>query len=381
MSDKTSNGNSNWENLPAEAPSSDAISQYRDGDDLMFNPEAFDQAQRVARMLAKSDLVPQAYRSRGDHDEKRAIANCFIALQMAKRMQIDPFMFMQNSYVVHGRPGIEAKLAIALANRHGPFTGPIQWAVDRDENGQIVSCTAFATHKVTGETCEATITREMVEAEGWHLPKGQTQQTSKWVTMPEQMYRYRSAMFLIRLYAPEVLLGMRTVDELEDMGEEIEATVEDPPVGRHSFVKRPEPEKQIPETTTAPVATESPEASEPESTEPAPAAKKRMTLNRVLEILRMYEGSGASLDDLRSNLDDDGINVDRIEENLEKWIEEGKIVFAVSNGDSRYIHPDFDEKPPANPTHQPEQPEPERPDAPPLEMKAPEPKRNINPPF
>jgi hypothetical protein len=53
---------------------------------------------------------------------------------------------------------------------------------------------------------------EVAKLEGWIDKNG-----SKWRTMPEQMLRYRSAMWLARLYAPECLMGMSTVDELEDM--------------------------------------------------------------------------------------------------------------------------------------------------------------------
>ena len=38
-------------------------------------------------------------------------------------------------------------------------------------------------------------------------------------SMPDIMFQYRSAAFLGRLYCPEVILGLSTNDELQDMGE------------------------------------------------------------------------------------------------------------------------------------------------------------------
>ena len=35
--------------------------------------------------------------------------------------------------------------------------------------------------------------------------------------MPDLMLRYRAATFFSRLYCPELTMGMRTTDELEDM--------------------------------------------------------------------------------------------------------------------------------------------------------------------
>jgi len=54
----------------------------------------------------------------------------------------------------------------------------------------------------------------MAKAEGWSTKAG-----SKWLTMPEQMLRYRAAAFFARIYAPDITLGMQTSDELRDVAE------------------------------------------------------------------------------------------------------------------------------------------------------------------
>lgn len=165
---------------------------------LFFDVDKFEHAQRVARMLATSTLVPEHFRNN--------LGNCVIALNYADRIKADPFMVMQNMYVVHGRPGIEGKLVIALINQSGRFE-PIEF----DESEE--SCTAFAKEIKSQKILRGpTIDMKMVKAEGWLSKTG-----SKWLTMPQVMFRYRSAAFFARTYCPEVLLGMRTVDEIEDM--------------------------------------------------------------------------------------------------------------------------------------------------------------------
>lgn len=174
----------------------------------------FDHLWRVAKTFADSDLVPTHFRQKP--------SNCFIVLNMAVRLEVDPFMFMQNTYVVHGKIGMEAKLAIALVNSRGPFKGPIQWRFDGEGKDQV--CTAYAFNKETGDICEASVSWEMVEKEGWSS-------NSKWSSMPEQMFKYRSATFLARLYAPECLIGMQTEDELIDVdGPNIAPEIEPPSV-------------------------------------------------------------------------------------------------------------------------------------------------------
>lgn len=174
----------------------------------LLDTDRFAQVQRVAKLFSESDLVPEVFQGKP--------ANCAVALQMAFRMRVDPMMLMQNMYIVKGRPGIEAKLAIALMNSRGPFDGPLQWRLDGE--GDSRSWTCFAIHRGTQKTCEATVTWAMVKAEGWDKPrgKGEFQQPSKWTTIPDIMGRYRSAMILGRLYCPEVLLGLPSDDELHD---------------------------------------------------------------------------------------------------------------------------------------------------------------------
>jgi hypothetical protein len=40
---------------------------------------------------------------------------------------------------------------------------------------------------------------------------------SKWKTMLEQMFQYRAASFFGRIYAPDILKGMHSIDEVRDM--------------------------------------------------------------------------------------------------------------------------------------------------------------------
>ncbi len=64
---------------------------------------------------------------------------------------------------------------------------------------------------------------QMALDEGWLTKKG-----SKWQTIPELMLRYRCASFFGRLYAPELLMGLQTTEEVMDF---IDAT----PDGTGSF--------------------------------------------------------------------------------------------------------------------------------------------------
>ena len=185
---------------------------------LYFNPARFEQTYRASRMLASSDMVPDAYRGKS--------ANCFIALQVADRMQIDPFMYMQNTYVVHGKPGLNGSLAIALINSKGPFTEPIQFTF-KGTASKDRQCTATGILP-NGRKCQSTVTWQMVTDEGWTSNK-------KWFSIQDQMFSYRSAAFLGRLYCPEVLMGMQTVEELIDVGPQAGQEIDKPKTGNEGL--------------------------------------------------------------------------------------------------------------------------------------------------
>lgn len=167
----------------------------------------FETKQREARIYASSPLIPEHLRSGGG---AVALANCYVALQMAELLEENPLVVMQNIYFVGGRAGWNASYMIARANKSGIFRDPIDW--DPTGEGDRLSVTAFAYVKSTGKRVQATASMEMAKAEGWT-------KNPKYKSMPEQMLRYRSATLLIRCYCPQVMLGgpTHTVDELEDV--------------------------------------------------------------------------------------------------------------------------------------------------------------------
>ena len=198
----------------------------------LLHAEKFNHMWRVASLFGKSKMVPAQYQGQTE--------NCFIACQMAVRLGVDPFMFMQNTYIVHGRPGMEAKLAIALVNSSGLFRDSLDYEIEGDDaSEQGYRVRAFAVRKSTGKQVNGPwIDWMLVKAEGWDKTNG-----SKWKTMPALMFQYRAATFFARLHCPERLMGMQTVDEAEDVGERryVESTSQPPAPGRHKLGAEPEP--------------------------------------------------------------------------------------------------------------------------------------------
>lgn len=168
--------------------------------------ERFSLMQREAKLFAASPLIPQHLRAGGP---EQAMANCYIALKLARTMGEDPLVVLQNIHVVNGKAGFATQYMIARANAAGIFRGRIDWRLDRSDPKNL-SVTAFATLKDTGQEVSVTCDMRMAEAEGWT-------KNPKYRSMPDVMLRYRSAAFLIRFYAPDVMLGYQTSEESEDV--------------------------------------------------------------------------------------------------------------------------------------------------------------------
>jgi hypothetical protein len=131
-------------------------------------------------------------------------------LELAQRTGAPPLAVMQHLSIVQGKPTWSAQFIIAALNACGRFT-PLRFVVEGA--GEQQSCFAWAEDRATGERLEGPkVTIQMAKAEGWYGKQG-----SKWQTMPELMLRYRAATFFGRLYAPDLLLGMQTVEEARDI--------------------------------------------------------------------------------------------------------------------------------------------------------------------
>ena len=178
---------------------------------VFFNIAAFEAGQRMATLLSKSKLIPETFQGN--------LPDCLIALELAMRLGASPLAVMQNTYIVYGRPGYSAQFVIAMVNSCGRYS-PLRFEIEGKEQEQ--SCYAWAYELVSGEKLIGTsVSMKMARDEGWLDKKG-----SKWKTMPELMLRYRAASFFGRMYAPDLLMGMRTVDELHDSNPDTQGRTE-----------------------------------------------------------------------------------------------------------------------------------------------------------
>ena len=193
----------------------------------VFNSiETFENSQRMAVALSKSSIIPKAYQGK--------VEDVLICMEMAHRTGTSVIMIMQNIDIIQGKPSWSSKYVISALNSCGRFTplrfkyeklGPktvkytetfwqsgSKQVVKKELKINNVRCVAIAKDVEGNEIEGPEVTIEMAVREGWWTKAG-----SKWPTMTKLMLSYRSAKFFGNLYAPDVLMGMQSADEVIDI--------------------------------------------------------------------------------------------------------------------------------------------------------------------
>ena len=166
------------------------------------NSDSFEFAQRQAKSLCTSTLVPPSYQG------QEGLPNCLVALEMSKRMNLSPLTVMQNLNIIHGTPSWSAQFISSQILGCGRFKN-FDYVVSGEGSSLSVYCEAIRVEgnkKVKGTT----VSMKMAREEGWT-------RNSKYTSMPEVMLRNRAATFFGRQYIPDLLLGVQTSEEVVDI--------------------------------------------------------------------------------------------------------------------------------------------------------------------
>lgn len=178
--------------------------------DVWNNKDQFNQMLRAADMVSKSSIIPQTYQGKPQ--------DCFIAMEMANRMNVSPMIVMQNMYVVKGKPSWSGQACTMLINSCGKFKD-VKHIYTGTKGGEDRGCYVQAIRiEDNQEVRGVEVTMQMAKSEGWTS-------NSKWKNMPELMLAYRASAFFARVYCPEALMGVQTAEEILDASERYETAM------------------------------------------------------------------------------------------------------------------------------------------------------------
>lgn len=173
--------------------------------------DAASNARRLVAPLVDTPFVPDNYRPKVDPratpEQKReayeiAVATATAAVLQGLSLGIDPLMALQQIYVVHGRPGMYAKMMVALVQSHGHEV----WDEDLTDTRAVVA----GRRRGTDNIVRITVTMDQARKAGWAT------RNDNYAKTPQDMLWARAASRVCDRIASDVLKGLASVEAIQD---------------------------------------------------------------------------------------------------------------------------------------------------------------------
>ena len=168
-----------------------------------LSPRNFDEAWRLAEILADSDLVPKDFRNKP--------GNCLVGMQWGHELGLKALQSLQGIAVINGRPSVWGDTMLAIV-RASPLCEYVVEGWDADG-------TAWCKVKRRGEP-EQVRTFSDADAKTAEL----LGKAGPWKTAPKRMKQMRARAFALRDVFTDILRGMHMAEESADIP---------PPAERH----------------------------------------------------------------------------------------------------------------------------------------------------
>jgi len=178
------------------APENKHLAVVPQGGGFDLAPRNFDEAWRLAEILADSELVPKDFRGKP--------GNCLVGMQWGHELGLKPLQSLQGIAVINGRPSIWGDTLLAIA-RSSPLCEYITEGMDADG-------TAWCKAKRRGEPEQV---RTFSDADA--KTAGLQGKAGPWVTNPKRMKQMRARAFALRDVFTDVLRGMHMAEESVDL--------------------------------------------------------------------------------------------------------------------------------------------------------------------
>lgn len=202
--------------------------QFANTTDMILDFKAMDSMSRLAEMMANGRAtVPQHLQGNP--------ADCMAIIMQAAQWQMNPFAVAQKTHVVNGVLGYEAQLvnAVVCSSTKVKDSFHYEWFGDWTKViGNFVTKTSSANKQYQAPAWTAADEKGL-GIRVWATLKGeseprllelllsqaQVRNSTLWASDPKQQLAYLAVKRWARLYAPDVILGVYSADELDDLPE------------------------------------------------------------------------------------------------------------------------------------------------------------------
>ena len=166
--------------------------------EIMLNAPLMQQIDHLAQVMASATVtVPKHLQG--------SVGDCSAIVMQAIQWRMSPFVVAQKTHLVNGTLGYEAQLVNAVVKSSGAIEGGFAYEYRTEVNGN--ECRVGA--RLKGQD-------EITWGEWLSMKDVKVQNSPLWKTNWKQQMGYLQVKNWVRLYCPEALLGVYTVDELQD---------------------------------------------------------------------------------------------------------------------------------------------------------------------
>jgi hypothetical protein len=263
--------------LPGFGEPSDALERLSAWVDAASN------AAKLVAPLVSTAFIPDAYRPKVDpraSDEDKdaarqvAIANGTAAVLLGITLGLDPMTALQQIYIVKGRPGLYARIKVALLIARGHEV----WTDELSDTSATVCGRRLGSDHIE----RVTITIEQAKTAGWTT-------NDTYTKTPADMLYARAAGRVCDRIAPDVLMGIASIEEVPEQPTRVTAEV-GPSNGRRVTAA-----EILAATRPAEPAPAGPSTAEPDSPPadpPAVSAESRMSDRQKRQLFALLKSRG-----------------------------------------------------------------------------------------
>lgn len=165
-----------------------------------FAPQTMTEAIEFSNMLSRSQMVPKNYQNKPE--------DVLVAVQWGYEIGLAPLQALQNISVINGKPSVYGDAAMALVQA-SPVCEDVQETIEGDGTSNPV-----AICKVKRRGRSEVISKYSVEDA---KRAGLWGKQGPWSQYPKRMLQMRARGFALRDAFPDVLKGLITAEEAQDM--------------------------------------------------------------------------------------------------------------------------------------------------------------------
>lgn len=199
---------------------------------LILRPSNFSELATFAQMAAKSSMVPQAYRGKAE--------DIMLAVQLGSELGLAPMQAIQNVAVIQGRPSVWGDALIGLC-RASSVCEDIAEKIEGDGDNAVAICTAKRRNSTP-----VTVRFSVADAKR----AGLWGKVGPWQQYPLRMLQMRARGFALRDAFPDLLKGIITAEEAQDIPTEKRDTFTGPTLEATAVVVETPPQPQQPKSRT-----------------------------------------------------------------------------------------------------------------------------------